>query len=91
MIQIVDVLKRRAFDGQSRFGPITGGGDENLRALSGHARVETLILDDSYHMVTLDQQRHLVLDRTERFVSWLEGRVAANAGIDSVAKGRAVE
>src|SRR6185436_14893011 len=34
--------------------------------------VETLVLDNSYHMVTLDQQRHVVADRTERFVSWLE-------------------
>ena len=26
--------------------------------------VDTLILDDSYHIVTLDQQRHLVAERT---------------------------
>jgi carboxylesterase len=41
--------------------------------------VETLVLDNSYHMVTLDQQRHIVAERTERFVSWLEGRIAAKA------------
>jgi carboxylesterase len=39
--------------------------------------VETLVLDNSYHMVTLDQQRHVVADRTERFVSWVESRGAA--------------
>ena len=30
---------------------------------------ETLVLDDSYHLVTLDRQRHLVLGRTLEFVS----------------------
>ena len=35
--------------------------------------VDTLVLDDSYHMVTLDQQRHIVADRTASFVSWVEG------------------
>jgi carboxylesterase len=30
--------------------------------------VETLILDDSYHLVTVDQQRHLVNDRVVAFV-----------------------
>ena len=36
--------------------------------------VDTLVLDDSYHIVTLDQQRHIVAERTERFVSWVETR-----------------
>ena len=39
--------------------------------------VDTLVLDNSYHMVTLDQQRHIVADRATSFVSWVEGRVAA--------------
>jgi carboxylesterase len=30
--------------------------------------VETLVLDDSYHLVTVDQQRHLVVDRVVSFV-----------------------
>jgi carboxylesterase len=30
--------------------------------------VETLILDDSYHLVTVDQQRHIVNDRVMSFV-----------------------
>ena len=43
--------------------------------------VDTLVLDDSYHMVTLDQQRHLVAERTARFVSWLEGAIVAKGEI----------
>lgn len=39
--------------------------------------VDTLVLDNSYHMVTLDQQRHLVAERATSFVSWVEGQVAA--------------
>jgi carboxylesterase len=31
--------------------------------------VETLILDDSYHLVTVDQQRHIVNDRVVSFVA----------------------
>lgn len=33
--------------------------------------VETLILDDSYHLVTVDQQRHVTNDRVVSFVSAL--------------------
>jgi hypothetical protein len=36
------------------------------------SRVETLVLDDSYHLVTLDRQRDLVVDRTLRFVRSLQ-------------------
>jgi carboxylesterase len=36
------------------------------RNLSG--RVETVVLDDSYHVVTLDRQRHIVVERTLEFV-----------------------
>jgi carboxylesterase len=43
--------------------------------------VDTLVLDDSYHMVTLDQQRHIVAERAERFVGWLESRVAAKGNV----------
>jgi carboxylesterase len=38
--------------------------------------VETLILDDSYHIITLDQQRHLVVETSERFVARVERTVA---------------
>jgi carboxylesterase len=30
-------------------------------------RVEVLVLNDSYHVVTLDRQRQLVIDRTDQF------------------------
>jgi carboxylesterase len=49
--------------------------------------VDTLILDDSYHMVTLDQQRHIVAERTERFVSWLEGAIVAKGEIARMLRG----
>lgn len=40
--------------------------------------VETVVLDDSYHVVTLDRQRQLVVSRTLDFVSQVQ-RVAAAA------------
>jgi carboxylesterase len=33
--------------------------------------VDTVILDDSYHLVTLDQQRHILVDRSIEFVARL--------------------
>jgi carboxylesterase len=30
-------------------------------------RVETVVLEDSYHVITLDRQRDIVVDRTDRF------------------------
>lgn len=30
-------------------------------------RVETVVLDDSYHVITLDKQRHVVVERTSQF------------------------
>jgi carboxylesterase len=54
--------------------------------------VDTLILDNSYHMVTLDQQRHIVADRTARFVGWVEAQAAARGEIAAPeARGVAVE
>lgn len=38
--------------------------------------VETLVLDDSYHIVTIDKQRHLVVDRSVAFAKWVEERAA---------------
>jgi carboxylesterase len=49
--------------------------------------VDTLVLDDSYHMVTLDQQRHLVAERTARFVAWLESAIAAKGEIARLIRG----
>jgi carboxylesterase len=55
--------------------------------------VDTLILDDSYHIVTLDQQRHIVADRTASFVGWVEAHVAAKREreVGHAARGAAVE
>lgn len=41
----------------------------NVALIERHvaAPVETLLLDDSYHMVTLDRQRGLLIDRSARF------------------------
>lgn len=62
---------------------------KNAQYLETHLAglVETLVLDDSYHIVTLDQQRHLVIDRCIDFVARLEQRIAA--GARAVRPGRA--
>jgi carboxylesterase len=53
--------------------------------------VDTLVLDNSYHMVTLDQQRHIVADRATSFVSWVEAQqVAARSRVAPPARGVAV-
>ena len=44
--------------------------------------VESVILDDSYHIVTLDQQRDIVIDRTIDFVGRIEATLAAKAKVD---------
>jgi carboxylesterase len=50
---------------------------KNAQYLQAHlgGLVETLVLDDSYHMVTLDQQRHVVVERSEAFVARLHARM----------------
>jgi carboxylesterase len=56
--------------------------------------VDTLVLDNSYHMVTLDQQRHIVAERAASFVSWVEGQVEAQrtrTRVVAEARGVAVE
>jgi len=42
----------------------------NAHYLQGeiHGKVDMVVLNDSYHMVTLDKQRHLVVDSTRAFV-----------------------
>jgi carboxylesterase len=46
---------------------------------------ELLVLNDSYHMITVDQQRHLVADATARFFA---GRLSAaeRTGLAAAAK-----
>jgi carboxylesterase len=66
---------------------------KNAQHLQSHlgGLVDTLVLDDSYHIVTLDQQRHIVVERTERFVDWIATREAARAERGQAARGAAVE
>jgi carboxylesterase len=44
------------------------------RRLAG--RVETCVLENSYHVITLDGQRDVVIDRTARFVQCVEAEIA---------------
>ena len=37
--------------------------------------VECVVLDDCHHMITIDQQRDLVVDKTVRFTEWLEATI----------------
>jgi carboxylesterase len=39
--------------------------------------VETCVLDDSYHVITIDRQRDIVIDRTAAFAKRLQDRSAA--------------
>lgn len=66
---------------------------KNAQYLQTHlgGLVDTLVLDDSYHMVTLDQQRHLVAERTGRFVSWLESAIVARGEIARMIRGISAE
>jgi carboxylesterase len=45
----------------------------NLEFLQAHLEgpTEAVVLDDCYHIITLDQQRQLVVNRTARFLSQL--------------------
>jgi carboxylesterase len=52
--------------------------------------VDTLVLDNSYHMVTLDQQRHIVAERATGFVGWIEAQVAAKSRVVPTSRGVAV-
>lgn len=43
------------------------------------ARVEMTVLEDSYHMITVDRQRQTVVDRTAQFINALTSEAAAIA------------
>jgi carboxylesterase len=60
---------------------------KNAHYLQAHlgGLVDTLVLDNSYHMVTLDQQRHIVAERTASFVAWLDNGLRERAEIARVA------
>jgi carboxylesterase len=49
--------------------------------------VDTLVLDNSYHMVTLDQQRHIVAQRATSFVEWLQTALRARREMGNLARG----
>ena len=52
------------------------------RELAG--TVDVLVLDDSYHMITLDKQRHVVVERTQAFVESLLAEVRPRSGTGAV-------
>jgi carboxylesterase len=58
---------------------------ENAHYLQTHlgGLVETLVLDNSYHMVTLDQQRDIVAQRAASFVEWLQSALLARPDVAS--------
>ena len=52
--------------------------------------VDTIVLDDSYHIVTIDQQRHVVVERTTTFIDRIGRQISAAAQkTASVAEARA--
>lgn len=52
--------------------------------------VDVTVLDDSYHMVTLDRQRSVVVDRTVEFVVRLTQRLEEKAAVSRFLKGNGV-
>jgi carboxylesterase len=52
--------------------------------------VDMVVLDDCYHMVTVDRQRHVVLDRTTKFVAKIAGSIADGVRTAPAAKLRVV-
>lgn len=58
-----------------------------MRRLGG--LVEVTVLDDSYHMVTLDRQRSIVVDRTIDFVDRLNTRIEEKEAVRRMVSGAA--
>lgn len=52
--------------------------------------VDLVVLEDSYHMVTVDRQRHVVLDRTQAFVSRIAASIAETVRVRPAAQLRVV-
>jgi carboxylesterase len=48
-------------------------------------RVHTVVLDDSYHIITLDKQRDLVLERTKSFADMLIAELGPSQVIETKA------
>lgn len=53
--------------------------------------VDLVVLEDSYHMVTVDRQRHVVLDRTAAFISRVAGSIAGSIRNKPAAQLRVVD
>ncbi len=51
------------------------------RRLGGLA--ECLVLDDSYHIVTVDRQRDILIDRAANFIEFVERRIAGAAAAEN--------
>jgi carboxylesterase len=66
---------------------------KNAQYLQTHlgGLVDTLVLDNSYHIITLDQQRHLVVERTKSFVAWLERSLPVPASRPAVLAQRSID
>jgi carboxylesterase len=54
------------------------------RRLGGLA--ECLVLDDSYHIVTVDRQRDILIDRAANFIEFVERRIAGAAAAENGAR-----
>ena len=52
--------------------------------------VEMTVLDDSYHMVTVDRQRSIVVDRTVEFVQRLTQKIEEKAAVARLVKNKGV-
>lgn len=52
--------------------------------------VEVTVLDDSYHMVTLDRQRSIVVDRSIEFVQRVTQKIEEKAAVARLVKGRGI-
>lgn len=52
--------------------------------------VEMTVLDDSYHMVTLDRQRSIVVDRTVEFVQRLTQKIEEKAAVARLVQNKGV-
>jgi carboxylesterase len=83
---LVDVVKRELKSISTPAVLIQARDDDmaslkNSEYLQRHLRgpVSTVILDDSYHIVTVDRQRHLVIEASAAFASGLAARRAKQA------------
>jgi carboxylesterase len=48
--------------------------------------VDMVVLDDSYHIVTLDKQRHIVIERTATFADWIEKQTAERKATEAAVR-----